>query len=78
MGARNDADTPDAFELRCQRHNDYEGRLYFGRRRRKGKVDGEVSERPAPYRARSFSAELVPEQTGDVPGAPIHRSAATR
>ncbi len=33
----NDADDPDAFELRCQRHNDYEGRFYFGRRRRKGK-----------------------------------------
>ena len=24
-----DADMPEAFELRCQRHNDYEGRLYF-------------------------------------------------
>jgi hypothetical protein len=59
----NDADDPDAFELRCQRHNDYEGRLYFGRRRRKGKDDGEVRERPAPYGARSFSAGLVPEQT---------------
>ena len=29
-----DATTPDAYELRCQRHNDYEGRLYFGKRRR--------------------------------------------
>ena len=58
-----DATTPDAYELRCQRQNDYEGRLYFGRRRRKGKDDGEVRERPAPYGARSFSAELVPEQT---------------
>jgi hypothetical protein len=60
-----DADTPDAYELRCSRHNDYEGRLYFGRRRRKGKPpgDGVVGERPARYRVNSFSAELVPEQT---------------
>jgi hypothetical protein len=57
-----DAITPDAFELRCSRHNDYEGRLYFGRRRRKGQDDGEVRERPAPYVARSCSPELVPEQ----------------
>lgn len=56
----NDADTPEAFELRCQRHNDYEGRLYFGKRRR---GDGDiVREQPAPYVTRSFSGELVPEQ----------------
>ena len=56
----NDADTPEAFELRCQRHNDYEGRLYFGKRRRGG---GEVvREGSAPYAAGSFSCELVPEQ----------------
>jgi hypothetical protein len=24
----------DKIELRCRRHNDYEGRLYFGKRRR--------------------------------------------
>jgi hypothetical protein len=59
----NEADTPEAFELRCSRHNDYEGRLYFGRRRRKDKADGQVREGPAPYGGRSFSAELVPEQT---------------
>ena len=65
----NDADTPEAFELRCSRHNDYEGRLYFGRRRHKGKDSGEVRERPAPYGCGSFSAELVPEQiaTADRP-----------
>jgi hypothetical protein len=51
--------TPDAFELRCQSHNDYEGRLYFGKRHR---GDGKVRERPAPYGARSFGTELVPEQ----------------
>jgi hypothetical protein len=26
----------DLIQLRCRRHNDYEGRLYFGRRRRSG------------------------------------------
>jgi hypothetical protein len=26
--------TVDNIELRCRRHNDYEGRLYFGKRRR--------------------------------------------
>jgi hypothetical protein len=52
-------DTADAYELRCQRHNDYEGRLYFGKRRR---GHGEVRERPTPYGGRSFGTELVPEQ----------------
>jgi hypothetical protein len=33
-----DATTPDGYELRCQRHNDYEGRLYFGRRRRQART----------------------------------------
>jgi hypothetical protein len=65
----NDADTPEAFELRCQRHNDYEGRLYFGKRRRRG--DGEVRERPAEYATRSFSAVLVPEQIAGRGGAPL-------
>jgi hypothetical protein len=53
-------DDPAAYELRCQRHNDYEGRLYFGKRRR---GDDEVRERPAPYGAGSFITESVPEQT---------------
>jgi hypothetical protein len=56
-----DVDDPDAYELRCQRHNDYEGRLYFGKRRR-ADDDGKVREQPEPYGTRSFSAELVPEQ----------------
>ena len=43
--------TVDGIQLRCRRHNDYEGRLYFGKRR---------SERPAGSRGR----ELVPEQVG--------------
>jgi hypothetical protein len=57
------SNNPDDYELRCQRHNDYEGRLYFGRRRRKGKDDGAVRERRAQYGAGSFSAESVPEQS---------------
>jgi hypothetical protein len=52
-------DDPAAYELRCQRHNEYESRLYFGKRRR---GDGEVREQAAPYGAGSFSTELVPEQ----------------
>ena len=56
-----DADSPDAYEMRCQRHNDYEGRLYFGKRRR-GDTPGKVREQPAPYAAGSFSSEVVPEQ----------------
>ena len=61
------SNNPDDYELRCSRHNDYEGRLYFGRRRRKGKGGGEVRERPARYGARSYSAELVPEQIATAP-----------
>ena len=64
-GSPND---PAAYELRCQRHNDYEGRLYFGKRRR---GDGEVRERSAPYGAGSFGAELVPEQVAVDGGAQI-------
>jgi hypothetical protein len=52
-------DDPAAYELRCQRHNEYESRLYFGKRRR---GDGEVREQGAPYGAGSFSTELVPER----------------
>jgi hypothetical protein len=54
-------DTPDAYELRCQRHNDYEGRLYFGRRRRRDEPR-EVQEQAVRYGATSFSGESVPEQ----------------
>jgi hypothetical protein len=55
-----DVDTPDGWELRCSRHDDHEGRLYFGKRRR-GDLPGQARETPAPYVARSFSPELVPE-----------------
>jgi hypothetical protein len=42
----------DNIALRCRRHNDYEGRLYFGKRRRDdtGAVREEVvSNRPQPF-----------------------------
>ena len=44
-GSPND---PDAYELRCSRQNDYEGRLYFGKRRRDD-GGGKAPERPVPY-----------------------------
>jgi hypothetical protein len=54
--------TVDQIELRCRRHNDYEGRLWFGRRRRGGDAGAERKD-PSPIAANgSFSPELVPEQ----------------
>jgi hypothetical protein len=41
--------TVDQIELRCRRHNDYEGRLYFGKHRCAGDK-GVVREEPARYR----------------------------
>ena len=46
--------TVDKIELRCRRHNDYEGRLYFGRRRRDG--TGAVREEATPHRPQPFEA----------------------
>jgi hypothetical protein len=40
--------TVDLIALRCRRHNDYEGRLYFGKRRR-GDGSGLVGEETTPY-----------------------------
>jgi hypothetical protein len=37
----------DQIQLRCRRHNDYEGRLYFGRRRRGELVPEQVLHRDA-------------------------------
>jgi hypothetical protein len=42
----------DKIELRCRRHNDYEGRLYFGKRRRDG--TGAVRERGVAYGSQRF------------------------
>jgi hypothetical protein len=39
--------TLEKIELRCRRHNDYEGRLYFGKRRRDG--TGAVREKAVAY-----------------------------
>ena len=53
--------TVDQIQLRCRRHNDYEGRLYFGKRR-SGGDRGIVREEPAQYRScRSTPGELVLE-----------------
>jgi hypothetical protein len=48
--------TVDRMALRCRRHNDYEGRLYFGKRRR---ADGSARAREdmARYGSRPFSRE---------------------
>jgi len=44
--------TVDKIELRCRRHNDYEGRLYFGKRRRDDA--GAVREKGVAYGAQPF------------------------
>ena len=36
--------TVDNIELRCRRHNDYEGRLWFGKRRRSGRTGSRSSQ----------------------------------
>jgi len=54
--------TVDQVQLRCRRHNDYEGQLYFGKRRAAGDR-GVVRDEPAPYRScPSGRGELVLEQ----------------
>jgi hypothetical protein len=63
----------DNIELRCRRHNDYEGRLYFGKRRPAG--TGAVREKATSYRFRpSEKADLF---RNELPGdrASITRSA---
>jgi hypothetical protein len=54
--------TVDQIQLRCRRHNDYEGRLYFGRRRRGELVPEQVEPRDAP-KVRSRPA-ATPEGSG--------------
>jgi hypothetical protein len=46
--------TVDKIELRCRRHNDYEGRLYFGKRRRDD--TGAVREKAMSYGPQPFEA----------------------
>jgi len=46
--------TVDTIELRCRRHNDYEGRLYFGKRRRDD--SGAVREDATSQRPQRFEA----------------------
>jgi hypothetical protein len=70
-------DDPAAYELRCQRHNDYEGRLYFGKRRRGDGAD-KAHEQPARYAVDSFSAVLVLEQIASrATGGPASASSAS-
>ncbi|HEU0091198.1 MAG TPA: HNH endonuclease [Vicinamibacteria bacterium] len=47
--------TVDKIELRCRRHNDYEGRLYFGKRRRDD--TGAVREKPLSYGPQPFEVD---------------------
>jgi hypothetical protein len=42
----------DKIELRCRRHNDYEGRLYFGKRRRDD--TGAEREKATTFRSQPF------------------------
>jgi len=53
----------DKIELRCRRHNDYEGRLYFGKRRRNdtaARREEATSHRPQPFGpANSFQNKLA-------------------
>ena len=47
----------DKIELRCRRHNDYEGRLYFGKRRRdetRAAHEEATSHPPQPFEAASL------------------------
>jgi hypothetical protein len=44
--------TVEKIELRCRRHNDYEGRLYFGKRRRDD--TGAVTEKGVAYGSQTF------------------------
>jgi hypothetical protein len=57
--------TVDGIQLRCRRHNDYEGRLYFGERRRTGCVSTTTASSAsagASTDVAGAASELVPEQ----------------
>jgi hypothetical protein len=77
--------TVDRIALRCRRHNDYEGRLYFGKRR-SAEGSAKVREETGAYGSSSLSSGalqlgvLVPEQVeAGVPstGVPIRHSTRT-
>jgi hypothetical protein len=64
--------TVERIELRCRRHNDYEGRLYFGKRRRDGSQV--VGEQAMLYASRrSTLREHVPEHVAQLPPGPDRR-----
>jgi hypothetical protein len=57
--------TVDGIQLRCRRHNDYEGRLYFGERRRIGCVSTTTASSASAGVSTDVAgaaSELVPEQ----------------
>jgi len=65
--------TVDNIELRCRRHNDYEGRLYFGKRRRAdtgGLREKGVANRPQPLKAGYLFQNKLPGE-----GASVNRTA---
>jgi hypothetical protein len=60
--------TVDQIQLRCRRHNDYEGRLYFGKRRRGGD-NGIVREEPARYMLNAVGEAGTSDPSGTVASA---------
>jgi hypothetical protein len=69
--------TVDGTALRCRHHNDYEGRLYFGKRRRNG--SGLVREETATYGSRPSDAWRTCSGTSSssTPRAPASQSEVT-
>ena len=78
--------TVDQIQLRCRRHNDYEGRLYFGKRRREGTARSCERNRRYTCLAIRRLSELVLEQVrgrvvielGGASGAPPRPPLASR
>ena len=67
--ARGGKATPDNITLRCRAHNDYEGRLLFGKRRRNDGAGVVKEDRPAVRLTAARWVELVPERVGPEPPA---------
>jgi hypothetical protein len=65
--------TVDKIELRCRRHNDYEGRLYFGKRRRDG--TGAVREKGVAYGSQPFAPANLFRNKSAAGGSSSTRSA---
>ncbi len=65
--------TVDKIELRCRRHNDCEGRLYFGKRRRDD--TGAVREKPLSYGPQPFEVDNLFQNELARSASPSTRSA---